>query len=482
LVKIPQKKDFIKLEPEGNLKEAARTMLQDRVLEGLSALAKKQNLSLYLVGGYIRDLLLGMPGKDYDFTLPREEALSIPLIEEMLHLRFFKVGKEEIETTTYRVIKGDLSIDLTFRIGKTLEDDLERRDFTINTIAFSLRNDTFHWAGTALRDLNERVLRPASNHSIDQDPLRMLRAVRYLCTLPGFRLDDDLMDEISLKRQMITKVSGERIKTELDHILLSPRPDLGIRVLHESGLLLTLFPELKGLGGLGQGAHHHLTALSHTLLMVEKVNWAIQWLVSKKREVSFTREDLLSLYYATLFHDIGKADTYSKDEKERVHFYHHEGFSCLAAEQIMKRFRFSNDMRHRVLRIIEHHMRIHNLSRETRETALKKFANQIGDEIPLLVVHTLADKEASRGILSLQKDEVEEEHCLKLLDLHEQAGIVHPIPLITGEDVLALGYPAGPEVGRILNLIKEKQIEGEIETRKEALDLLKKEFGSECKQ
>ncbi len=93
-----------------------------------------------------------------------------------------------------------------------------------------------------------------------------------------------------------------------------------------------------------------------------------------------------------------------------------------------------------------------------------------------MVVHTLADKEASRGILSIQKDDVEESHCLKLLELYEQKEIVHPIPLITGHDLLALGVPSGPKVGRMLNLIKEKQIEGEVKTREDALGLLKEKI------
>ncbi len=371
LVKIPQTKDFIKLKPEVNLKEIGGTILRDPLIDRLSALAKREHLSLLLVGGYIRDLLLGTPGKDYDFTLPKEEARSIALIEEMLQLRFFKVGKEEMDATTYRVIKDDLSIDLTFRVGKSLEEDLDRRDFTINTVAFSLREGTFHWAKTALRDLEDKIIRPVSPLAIDQDPLRMLRAVRYLCTLSGFRLDPDLQKEISLKREMIARTPGERIKAEMDHILLSSRPALGIAVLHESGLLLTLFPELKGLKGLDQGAYHHLSALSHTLLMVEKIGWALQWVMSRGKGISFTQDELLSLYYATLFHDMGKADTFSEDDQGKVHFYHHEGFSCLAAERVMQRLRFSNSIKDRVLRLVQTHMRIHNLARETKRMSLR---------------------------------------------------------------------------------------------------------------
>ena len=330
-----------------------------------------------------------------------------------------------------------------------------------------------------LEDIERKLIRAVSNHSIDQDPLRMLRAIRYLCTLDGFVLDKGLKEEISLKKEKTLSLPGERIKTELDQILLSPRPAIGMKFLYESNLLLTLFPEFGGLQNLGQSEHHHLDVLSHTLLMTEKISWAFDWVAQNYQEISLTQEDRLSLYYAALFHDIGKQDTYSKDEKERVHFYYHESFSVQAAERIMERLRFSNLMKNKILHLIKHHMRILNLSRETKETALKRLVHQIGDETPLLILLTLADKEASRGILSIQIDEVVENHCLRILKLFNEKDIVHPPSFITGHDVMALGYSSGTRVGQILDFIRQKQVEGEIKNREEALRVLKDKFGIE---
>ncbi len=462
-------------------KEIGKKILEDPILSHLSSLAKEKKVSLFLVGGYIRDLILGMHRKDYDFALPKEDSSFIPIIEEALHLHFFKIGKEEINTITYRIVKKDISIDLTLFQGKTIEEDLRRRDFTINATAFSLRDKTFHMVERALEDIRNRVIRAVSNHSIDQDPLRMLRAIRYLSILDGFIIDMGLKEEISLKKEKIGKLPGERIKMELDQILLSPRPEVGMRSLYELGLFFILMPEFKDLENLGQNEHHHLDVLSHTFLMIEKISWASKWIAQGGREISLPQEDWLSLYYAALFHDIGKQDTYSKNEKGRVHFYHHEAFSCKRAEEIMERLRFSNSMKKKILRLIQHHMRILNLSRETKETALKRLVNQMAEETPLLVILTLADKESSRGILSLQIDEVVEGHSLRILDLFKEKEIVHPPPLITGHDVMALGYSSGPEVGKILNFIREKQVEGEIKTREEALEILKVSFGMDCK-
>ena len=452
---------------------------KDPILSVLSTLARERSIPLFLVGGYLRDLLLGTQGKDYDFALPKDASSSIEIIEEALGLHFFKVGKEERNTITYRTIQEGLSIDIAFLQGETIEEDLRKRDFTINAMAFSVRDETFHPAEGSLEDMGKRLIRTVSDRSIDQDPLRMLRAIRYFCTLEGFILDEDLIREISSKKGQLTKTPGERIKTELDQILLSPRPFSGVRSLYESTLLLTLFPELGGLENLGQGEYHHLNVLPHVLLAIEKISWALEWIASRAKTISLIEEERLALYYAILFHDIGKQDTYSEDAKGAVHFYFHESHSCQRAEGIMERLRFSNQLKDRVLHLVQHHMRILNLPSGTREGALKRLVNQIGEETPLLVLHTLADKEASRGILSIQIGEVVEGHCLRILELFGEKDIVHPPPLINGHDVMALGYSPGPKVGRILDFISQKQIEGEIRNREEALKMLKEEFGHE---
>lgn len=460
-----------------DFREIEKSILSDPLPLRLSALAKKSGVPLFLVGGYIRDRLLGIDRNDYDLTLPREDTRFIPQIEETLQIHFFRVGKEERNTLTYRWMGKDQSIDLTPFQGQTIEEDLQRRDFTINAVAYSLRDGTFHWGGRALEDIEGKVIRMVSSQSIDQDPLRMLRAIRYLCTLKGFFLDDKLKEEISIKKDLLQNVPGERIKMELDRIFLSPQPVLGMNTLYELSLLLTLFPELKGLENLGQGHHHHLNVLSHSLLMVEKISWALEWLNLNQSSLTFSQEDWLTLFYSALFHDLGKQETYSKDENGEIHFYYHESFSSQMAEKILERLHFSTAMRKRITHLIQSHMRILNLNRETKENALKRLVNQMGEEIPLLILHTLADKEASRGILSIQIDEVVEAHCLKILKFFKEKMIVHPPALITGHDVIALGYRPGPKVGEILNFIREKQIEGEIKSRKEALQIIKERFG-----
>lgn len=458
-----------------------KKVLQDPILLKLSTLAKEKGVSLYLVGGYLRDLVLETespfshhPTLDYDFALPAECSSFISVIEQAFQFHFFKVGKEEAGTITYRMVRKGLSIDLTFLQGKNLEEDLQRRDFTINAMAFSLRDETWHTVPGAFDDLRKKILRSVSPHSIDQDPLRMLRAIRYLCTLDGFTMDITLEEEIASKKELIRIVPVERIRMELDRILLSPRPGLGVTSLYELGLLVTLMPEFSGLEGLAQGKHHHLRVIPHVIQMIHKIPWAEEWVASREATLSLNQEDRLTLYYASLFHDLGKQDTFSQDEVGKIHFYHHESFSEERAKRIMERLKFSNQMQHRILHLIRHHMRILNLSMETKESALKRLVQLMREETPLLVLHTLADKEASRGILSIQIDEVVERNCLRILQCFKEKGTLHPPVLVTGYDVMNLGVHEGPAVGQLLNFIREQQIEGKIKTREEALEGLRR--------
>ena len=410
-------------------------------------------------------------------ALPKEASFSIEIISEAFGLRFFRVGKEEKNTITYRTLQEGQSIDIAFFQGETIEEDLTRRDFTINAMAFSLRDETFHSVEGSLEDLDKKLIRMVSPNSITLDPLRMLRAIRYCCTLKGFTFDAKLLEEISSKKEQITVIPGERIKTELDQILLSPNAFTGIQSLYESSLLLTLFPEFKSLESLGQGEYHHLNVLPHILLVLGKLSWALEWVASHGTKIYFVEEDWLVLSYAALFHDLGKQDTYSEDEKGRVHFYLHETHSCRRAKEIMERLRFSNQLKRRILHLVGHHMRILNLPDGTGDAALKRLVNQMGEDTPLLVLHTFADKEASRGLLSLQFDEVVENHSLQILGFFREKGIVHPPSLVDGHDVMALGYPPGPKVGQILEFLRQRQVEGDIKNREEALRMLEEEFG-----
>jgi len=243
---------------------------------------------------------------------------------------------------------------------------------------------------------------------------------------------------------------------EIDRILLAPRRSIGLQVLRESSLLLTLFPELKGLESLDPGPYHHVNALSHTLLMIEKVPWALEWCAHHGQDMILTREDELALTYAALFHDLGKQDTAARDDKGNIHFYRHESFSSQRALKIMERLRFSNTLRDQVLHLVQEHMRIVNLSLRRRRQLSRDWFIRWRACLPSRPPHPCRQRGESR-ILSLPRDEVVEALCLRILELCRKEDIVHPPPLINGRDLIELGYTPGPKVGTILIVIREHQ-------------------------
>lgn len=460
-----------------NFDQIEKSIEKDPIIKKLSRLCQERNIPIFLVGGFIRDILIGKPClKDYDFSLPRDASIYIPLIEKILEIHFFKIGSEEKNTITYRFIKGDISIDLTYLQGESIEEDLRRRDFTINAIAYSLLDKRVYSLENSFKDIEKRIIRPASGHSIENDPLRMLRAIRYLCILEDFIICDELEREIYSKKNLIEKIAKERIKMELDHILLSSKPELGIELLYKLGLLFYILPEFEGLENVGQSNGQIIDVLSHTILTIKNISLAFKWFAENNKDIDLSRDDRLSIYWACLFHDLGKKFTYSMDESGRIHFYNHEKISCEKAEAIMERLRFSNQMKEKVLKLINNHMRILNLTSNTKDSAIKRLVNQLGKDTQLLLLLTIADKEASRSKMNIKRDDWVEKNCLRILNLLNQKEVIKLPKLITGHDVVDLGYSPGPIVGEILNIIHEKQIEGEIKTRDEALEFLKNLF------
>ena len=495
-----------------DLQRLKTEIAKDPILSTLTNLVKRENVPFFLVGGYLRDLWLGIKRKDYDFTLPREASSFISAIETAFGFRFFKAGKGT-ETVTFRVMKEGISMDIAFFQGWDIREDLRRRDFTVNALAFSLGDEGWHWAEGTLEDLHDRRIRNVSDFSLDRDPLRMLRAIRYVCTLHDFSMVDALREEISSKKDLILTIPGERIRMELDRILLSQRSFAGISLLFDTGLLFTLLPEMEETENLGRGERHHPGVLPHPLLAAEKIAQAMEWVRTKAGDFSFLPDDVLCLYYATLFHDIGEQDTPpGRLRRKSVHGstssprtdtgilkYNYlavrpepvEGRTAdydavskdeggeSPTEAIMERLRFSNLLKARVLHLIRNHTRVLDLPSGTKETALKRLVHELGEALPLLVIFSLAHKEASSGGLSRGSEDPVEALCLHLLDLFRQEEVVHPPDLISGNDVMALGYQAGPGVGRILSIIRGKQVEGEIKTREEALRILREQFSLE---
>lgn len=419
---------------------------------------------VYLVGGAIRDLALGKKPRDFDFAI--SDAKDISVFEDFFKKMSFTLGKKPF--LIHRISIGSHTIDLTVLNG-TIDDDLKRRDLTINALAYDLKGERLIDTVGGLRDLNKRTLRFPEETVISLDPLRMLKAIRHYSTLRGFLLSEDLKEAIVKNRHLIREVAGERIKYELDLILGSPFAYKGIKTLEELGLLYEIFPELNLLSEFDKKSGLELKTMDHTI-------FGVKFLKKYSRLIALRKDELLCTGYALLFHDLGKPKTFSFDEKKRVvHFFGHEKVSVEMATPILRRLRFSKNEMRTVLELIKNHMRIFLLNKGVpTERATRRLLLRLGNLVPALVLLTLCDM---FGTTSGKENETTKkilDYCIDLLNAYRKFVEEPPPKIINGYDLLAVGFEQGPLLGQALREIRERQLAGEIKTKEEALEYAKK--------
>ncbi len=427
------------------------------IIKGLKNRQSKGDI--YLVGGSIRELCLSSMPKDYDFALTH--SADIEIFEELMGINSFVLGKKPIQT--YRIVKGSINIDLTV-IEKDLHDDLKRRDFSINAIAYDIKRDTLIDPTEGLKDIKERLIRYVKRENLIDDPLRMLKAIRHFATLKGFVIHEELILAISELKDLIDNVAKERIKYELDQIIVSSRAFDALKIMEQTGLIFEIFPELYELRIMDIEKGFRLETLGHTID-------GFRYLHHYASLYNLDQKATLNVGYALLFHDTGKAHTFSYDDNRNlVHFFYHEKFSEDIAMAIMERLHFStNDIR-TIRSLIRNHMRIFLISNQKpTERAIRRVVFKMDNLTPLLVLLTVCDMYGSSGGEDNESTEMVLATCREVMNTFEKLQ-EEPLPrLVTGYDLIYLGYKEGPSIGNCLSEIQERQISGEILTRDEAL-------------
>jgi poly(A) polymerase len=434
---------------------------------------------LYLVGGVVRDLLLGEDRPvDYDFTTDAtpdriEEILGgFDRVEALWTQgkRFGTIGAKvrvgdgadqrvvDHEITTHRAeayVPESRKPDVSF--ATEIEADLSRRDFTINAMALSLPDarlvDPF--GGTA--DLAAKVLRTplSAAESFSDDPLRMLRAARFL-TRYELKPDDELVEAVEAMGERIAIVSAERIRTELDRLMVLPDPSPGLWFLADTGLSEHFLPELAAMRLEQDPIHHHKDVLAHTIAVVRK-----------------TSPDLV-LRLAALFHDIGKPDT--RDFGPRgVTFHHHEVVGARMTRKRMKELKYPNEIRDDVSQLVFLHLRFHGYGDEAwTDAAVRRYVRDAGPLLDKLNELTRCDcttrNRRKAEMLARRMDALEE----RIAALREQEAIDAIRPDLDGQAVMELlDVPPGPVVGQALKMLLEARMEegpiGEDEARRRVL-------------
>lgn len=434
----------------------------DGTMEGarhIIARIRKAGHEAYLVGGCVRDLLLGMDSKDFDVATsaaPEEVAAlfkrTIPTGLEhgtvtVLH------HKRPYEVTTYR---KDLECDGRHARTEWTEDllkDLSRRDFTLNAMAMDpdTKRVVDPFGGQA--DLDRRLIRCVGDPALrfNEDYLRMLRAVRFACQL-GFEIEGGTWRSLCALASGVSRVSAERIGDEFLGILDSPHPVRGVRLLDASSLLSAVLPEVASLKGVDQPpSHHHLDVYEHTLLALE--------------EASRLGADL-PVRLAVLLHDVGKPLTRTLLEGS-IHFHGHEGRGAALALTILDRLKLPASrrmplsgklLRDKIGTLIRMHLQPFQLGHATGG-ALRRFVRRAGDHLQDLLLLARADRLAHRDPDTSPLDALEE----RLRDLGPASAVRALDCPLTGDEIMDIsGLPPGPGIGRFKRRLTDALIDGEL--------------------
>ncbi|MDX1764555.1 MAG: HD domain-containing protein [bacterium] len=448
-----------------------RAVRDDPLIQVLAEVSETAGTRLFLVGGWLRDRGLERFSLDYDFIVDGDVAALARQAAAALGGSFFTLGREPL--SNYRIVARGATLDLVSQHPDGLLAELGRRDFPINTLAFGLRDETFYDPFHGLQDIGARLVRMVSPEVLEADPLRMLRAVRFCAVLSGFRLSGETAAAIRRDPSRLSKSAAERVREEMDRIMLSARAAPVLSLMLDLGLFDSVFPELLPLKDLYQGPYHHLDALTHTVAAVEQTDDLNFLEAPFLYAFDLTPEDRLVLGYALLFHDVSKAESRTTDPDGRPHFYGHEKQGAEKAAELMARYAFPRKRSARICRLIRYHVvGLGLIKAGYTEKALRRIVGKLGADLPLHVLHALADRRAARG----ERFEEMEQRTIAvgqaLLDTYHQEGlrIMAPPPLIDGQDVMtALGLTPSPAVGEILDKIRKLQVDRAISTREEAL-------------
>lgn len=430
----------------------------------LSTLKQLENAGFeaYAVGGCVRDLLMNRKPKDWDITTnakPKEIMKIFP--ESFCENKFFTVGVKTndetfpvVEITTFRIEKkySDKRHPDEVEFAKNLEEDLGRRDFTINALALKLKNkdleiiDLFQ----GQKDLKNKLIRAVgnANERFDEDALRMMRAIRFASEL-NFKIEKKTSEAIKKNVKNLQYIAKERLKDELQKIILSDKPSEGIDLLHETGLLNYVLPELEKGYGVKQNRHHIYTIYKHNLL-------SLKFCPSKKLEVRL----------AALLHDIAKPQT-KRGEGPYSTFYNHDHVGARVAEKILKRLRFSNDVIEKVRLLIDNHMFYYN-PEEVGESSVRRLVKKVGlENIKDLIDLRISDRLGS-GVPKAKPYKLR--HLEYIIDKVSQDAISVKMLKINGNDLMkVLNIKPGPKIGAILDVLLAEVIEEPEKNTKEYL-------------
>lgn len=434
------------------------------VSEGLGGIFAAEGQELALVGGPVRDALLGRPAHDVDLTTDAVPQRILELVEGWadsvwtVGIDFGTVGLRkknlQLEVTTYRSESySPKSRKPEVAYGTDIEDDLVRRDFTVNAMAVRLPEGEFVDPFGGLADLRAGVLRTPGRpeDSFSDDPLRIMRAVRFAAQL-GFSLAPEVAEAARDMAERLSIVSAERIRDELVKLLLSPDPRRGIELMVELGIAPYVLPEIPKLRLEIDEHHRHKDVYEHSLTVLDQA-------IGLER--SRGHEPDLVLRLAALLHDIGKPRTRAFEGAGRVTFHHHEVVGASMSRKRLTALRFPKDVVSDVSSLVALHLRFHGYGRgEWTDSAVRRYARDAGPLLERLHILTRADcttrNKRKAAALSRSYDDIER----RIAELAEQEELDRIRPDLDGNEIQEiLDIGPGPDVGKAYRHLLELRLE-----------------------
>ncbi len=422
------------------------------VAEELGARFQEAGHELYVVGGTVRDALRESPSKDLDFATDARPGAVVRILQGWADHRYLT----GIRFGTIGARKGDIQIEITtFReevypedsrhphvaFAKEIETDLSRRDFTINAMALKLPEKEFIDPFRGLYDLGHKRLRTPLEPEIsfEDDPLRMLRAARFVSTLELLP-DREVLDAIRRMHDRLRIVSAERIQDEFSKLLLGQRVEAALRLVVETGLADVFLPELPALRLEQDPVHRHKDVLHHTLAVVSRCP-----------------PDLI-LRLAALLHDVGKPKT-KQITAEGVQFHHHEVVGARMAEERLRALRYPERVVQDVSKLVEMHLRFHSYSRWT-DGGLRRYVRDAGPLLDRLNMLTRADCTTQNAAKAREFSRLQDELEERIARLAEEENVAAIRPPLDGNQIMGhLGIRPGPLVGEAREYLLELRMD-----------------------
>ncbi len=431
-------------------------------LKKIKNYADKANKKVYLVGGMLRDLLLGFEICDIDIAISGKGQDFAKALG-----KYFRLKKDLNE---FRVTNEDVNIDVLGLGSTKILEDLGRRDFTINAMAYNLLDKRFIDPFNGVKDLENGIIKTMGRKNIVEDSCRILRGLRFRAYL-GFEIEESTADLFKEYAGKLSEVAPERIHFELSALFNADKTHLAVF----PEIFDKIFPgflrmkEIKG-GKISENL------LEHSILTLEKMDALSKDLsifgVHKKKIEAYYLENKIGLKIAALLHDIKKPD--AKEMKgDEVHFYGHDKIASDWFKKIGKELKFSTDERNYISKLILHHMWIHLLAaqQEITERAKRRLCFELGPDVIGLSLLSSADQAATTGVIDPHLTEV----CKEIIGYYFSMKDEVEEPLLKGRDLIEnFSLSPGPIFGEILSKVQMAYEEGKIKTKKEALEFVKK--------